>query len=538
MFKSATKTIGGKVSSVPAEGKPAVSGPSEVVIRPRRQWSKGRHLAFSFDETGIQMATAARLGTWRNIVDVRSLELPPDFRDSREDRDKWLAGTIAKYVHEFGRRRPTISVVVSGREAAFRTFLMPALKANDLDAAIAYEVKKQVPFPSHECEYNYRKASRVEQQDRSLFRIALLACTKQLIDRHLAPFRIANIPVLRIHHASDSMGMLLAELPDFRENGNYTLLQVMPSHSEISFYRGVALQFCHICSVGVSQIGKAPDITRLEYFAESLVGEIQVSYDYYTGQSGAGVSNNIIVYGKAASSSDLFTILNAASNLHFRPFPTNKIGSPRAHEEASDSRTLACLPALASSGSPRHLVNLLPAATRRDLTRRACRRTGLLALVLVCVALLGFRAITQLQITVSGKSLVLLERDIAAFKHSEAYQTYLTLKKRLSAEQGYLSRAKSAPSYLGFALKELSLLTPRDIRLNRLDFDPSRPDGTVRIYGSVVSADMPPEITLAEYVESLTASTFYDSVVISHHSKRTTDDGSELKFEIAMEGMM
>jgi hypothetical protein len=105
-------------------------------------------------------------------------------------------------------------------------------------------------------------------------------------------------------------------------------------------------------------------------------------------------------------------------------------------------------------------------------------------------------------------------------------------------DKTYLESAIETPTFLSLNLKELSLLTPKEIRLLHMQFRPNDLDANLIIEGNVHSREIPPEIILAEFVENLSGSPFYSQVEISRHLKREVKQGFEIDFAIKCRGII
>jgi hypothetical protein len=82
------------------------------------------------------------------------------------------------------------------------------------------------------------------------------------------------------------------------------------------------------------------------------------------------------------------------------------------------------------------------------------------------------------------------------------------------------------------------LLTPSTIRLFNLAYEPEKSGEIFTIQGVVTSKEIPPEVLLAEYVEDLNGSPFYENVTLMKYVKRRVADAFEIEFQIDMKGIV
>jgi len=509
----------------------------EIGINPKRGFPFGRHLSFSIDDGSVQMATVSHVGRKKRIRDVRKVYIPNALIGT-PGRDDFVANAIDDFVNEFCCRGAQVSIAVSGKETALRTFLTPILKKRELVSAIQFEARKQIPFPLEDCIYDFRPTYKVVGAGQARFKIALQAATRRLIKQHLEPFRQRKIAISHVYHSQDVIGQLLRYLPGFNEDNNYTLMNIERNHSEISFYRGASLEFFHISAVGSSALRKQDDKSNFESFAQMLAVEIQTSLDYYAGQYPRSTPNRIFVYGDLAYSTELLQLLNGHTGFGFERFPVEELDFIPKGECPYTEALPVCLPALASSVCDVRLANLLPAEDKVKQAKRKAHTLAQVFLILLTLLLAAGWAIVKAKTIIAENNLISLNKQVDSFKSSDAYHTYNVLKRQIAGDRTYIEKVKESPSYLSLNLKELSLVTPRSIRLFHLAYQADESDKNLTLQGIVTSGEMPPEIILAEYVENLNFSPLFENVSLTKHVKRRRGDVFEIEFEIGMRGIV
>lgn len=525
--------LGGRRTQASAED-PSVS---EVVIRPRRGFAFGRHLSFSIDDSSIQMAVVSHIGRKKRILDIRKVYIP-NHLTGRPDRANFIGEAIDEFHSEFGRRWARVSVTISGKETAFRTFFMPLLKKRELDSAVCFEAKKQVPFPLEDSAFDYRPVFKVLGGRQARYKIALHTSTRRLVEEQMEPFHQNNIAISAVYLSQDVIGRLLTHLPNFDAEALSTVINITRNHSEISFYRGSNLEFFHISPVGSSLLAQQTDKGGFEGFAETLSTEIQTSLDYYAGQYPRGPADRILVYGDLAYSSELLEQLNGYTGIEFERFPTELLDFVPEGKYRFAEVLPVCLPVLASAVCSARIANLLPAKDRLKQDEKKVDRLAQVALIILTLALVVGWALMKQNSAIAQNNLISLNRQMEGFKNSEAYHTYNVLKRQIANYQAYLEKTRKPPSYLNLNLKELSLLTPTTIRLFNLAYEPEKSSENFTIQGVVTSIEIPPEVLLAEYVEDLSGSPFFENVTLMKYVKRRVGDAFKIEFQIDMKGIV
>jgi hypothetical protein len=507
--------------------------PVTKILETKRGVTLGCRLAFSLGQDYVAMAAVRHVGKWRNLLDLQSVAIPAELEDPKARTD-FISDTVTKFASQHGRWSPNVSISVSGWETAYRSFLLPVLPKKDLAAAVLFEARKQLPFPEDSCVYDHRPIARIDSQGTSKYQICLQAATLRLINGLLEPFKAADIAVNQIDTGPEVMGELLKCLKTYRSDTNYTMVELTPDRSIISFYQDGSLVFSFVGSAGAKSISGQPTEPALDNFAESLIDEIQVSQDYFSGQRAQSATNQVLIYGSIQPSDALLKQLNGRSSLEFAWFPIEELDLPSTAFTDSEN-TLTALPALASAMNASRTANLLPEEHRATLReRKLCRWSQIAAATLVIGLGLGYWAAHAKQ-SLTHEHVTRIENELATLKASDAYGRYHVIKRQIVSDQMYLDQAQRQLSYFYLGLKELSRLSVPEITLDNLTYGVNTEDSQLLITGRASSSTIPPEVVLAEYVESLRASKLCTEVEVKRYVKRKTKGQFEIKFTIGLE---
>ncbi len=497
----------------------------------------GKTIAVAITDSSVQLAAVRHIGNRRQILDIRKEYFSPNETDAN-GRGQIVSHEIEEFVGKHGGVWTRfILTISSGKETTFRTFLMPALKPRELATAIQYEIRKQIPFPINECVYDYRAVYEIKSEESRRYKIALQAATRRLIDNQMEPALSLGVRISHVYHAQDVIGQLLQHLSEFNENSNYILLNVGVQATEISFYRGTVLEFSHSSPLSSNLLGHKPDKTKYEFFAESITNEIQNSLDFYSGQYSSAATSQIYVYGDLAYSEDLLAMVNSKGGVELKPFPVEQLRDMRASNEALKTVFPVCLPVLAAGVCQASLADLLPASEKRVRKQRKYQKYTQIAAALVLLSSIISFALLNQRAQMMQERVRSLDRQVTEFTNSDAYHTYNVVKREIAFNTQLINKIKESPSYFGLNLKELSNLTPAYVRLFHLDYQPELNPENLYIQGLVTSSDVPPEVLLAEYVEDLVASSFYQNVSIVKYVKKQIPGGFQIEFQIRMRGV-
>lgn len=518
-------------------GSATVTLPSETPVNPKRCYFIGRSLAFSIGESAIEMAACQHNCVGKCLLDVRKVYIPSSLTDEQK-RDQFIASTISDFINDWGGKRSRVTLAIGGHDTACRVFSMPTMKQRDLDAAVSFEVKNQIPFSVDQAVFDHRVTREIEHNGNCRCQVSLFAATRTRVKQCLRPFALAGVEVHAVYHLQDAIGNLLRQLPDFHDNQSYTLMNIGQNQTDISFYRGTTLELWHVSSAGSARLGRSNEDTRFEYFAELLAAEIQNSLDYYTGQYANVFSENILVYGDLSYSDDLLEGLNGQTDFTFLAFPADRLALKTGSGDFDRETLSVSLGSLASAVCDNDLANLLPKEVqqeKRDRKFKNIARVALASLALILIA--GWLSMVQ-ETETRKTELDSLNKQIESFQNSEAYHTYHILKRKIARDQSFLDKLTTDPTHFNSLLKELSLLTGKNVKLTNLDFDSKGTDGNLILQGVVTSGDLPPEIILAEYVAGLSASPLYDDVIIVRHVKKKVNNLFKISFVLKLKGLV
>jgi Tfp pilus assembly PilM family ATPase len=506
------------------------------ILAPSRRIMVGRTLAFSVTPESVQAALCAHLDKRRRLLDVRKVYIPRDLT-TPEQRSQFVSGVLDDLFFELAGRTTTVSLTVEGSETAFRSVQLPDLRGKAFSQALWFEAKRQLPFPINECYFDSRRVIAIETGSNRRIKVSLLGATRRLVAEQLAPFQTLHIPVDVVYHAQDVIGRLLAGLPGFGTDRNYCLVNVERSRTEIAYYRGCELEFSHVISLGSNFLSNRRDDTVYEYFAETLINEIQNSLDYYSGQYTAAFSNQVYLYGDLAYSDDLVDRLAPRFEFSVRRFPVEELQLFQVADETLRSTIAVCLPAVAAAVNNVRLANLLPPENKAvAASRRVDRWINAGVALLIC--LLGIASFGRYHQTAGHRArLETVTAEVDQFRGSALFATYDSLKQQMASDQAYLSGLKPSPSHSSSLLKELSILTPEEVRLFDLGVTRDQPDRNAHMAGVVHSSGIPPEVILAEFVERLRRSPAFSQVIVDGSQKKKAVDGFDLVFQISFVGV-
>lgn len=506
-------------------------------ITPKAERYFGKVVSFCIESQAIQMAAVRHIAGKMSVLDLQK-EYCPNLQDEPEKKKQFISSMIADFLDKHGGPFTIVNLLIPGSSIVYRTFMLPKLSKDETASAVSFEAQKLIPFSLEDCIYDYRKLISVTKENTTRYKISLHAAQSEQIYGYLDYFEHLPVQPVHIYHTQDLLGQLLLSLKNFDSTQNYTLINIGSQTTEISFYRGTQLEFSHSTQISSSMMGARKTSTNYEYFAESISSEIQNSLDYYSGQFAGDYNPIVYVFGDFAYSDELLALLNEKGSVKLQKFPVEQLQVTADFPDAFKDSLAVCLPSLAGSFNQYQLADLLPKDLKKNIKEKKRLSYIRIAAVFILVALgLSWSGINSKQNQYVSE-LATLSNQISSFKQSEANHTYNLVKRQILFDQMFINKVQKENSNFSLTLKELSRITPAQVKLLHLDLNSQDTVYNMSVQGVVYGSSIPPEVTLAEFVENLQASGYYQNVQIVRHVKKQTKAGFEVEFFVKMKGLV
>lgn len=496
----------------------------------KKSYRFGRTIAIFFDDNSVQFATAKTFYHHTRLLNVTKVYIPKSY-DSEEKRRNFLVTQVNRYINEFRRPLTRFILGVGGSESAFRLITLPKMSRKEMAEAIYWEGNKRIPFGLDDAYHGYRINGNADAVEKDSVSASFLAVSKKEVDRHLELLDPLEINIDGIHHELEAIGHLLRHIDNFDANKTYALINIKKKSSEISFYRGMRLDFMHVSSVGSENLFGSPDSqTRDEFFAESL--------DYYAGQFSASPADTVFIYGDLSYSDDLIDNLSDRFGIEFTRFPIDRLIKSQPHIEEFAGQIPASLSTVALAMANQDMINFLPPEIKENRAAIRYIKFAVPSFLLFIAVLLGFWASLKYQIDIESGKLAATYEQIEEFRNSPMYIMYNQIKNQIAADRAILKKLNQEPTFLHLNLKELSRITPDKVKLSLYELDNARSQNGLVIHGQAKSFDPPPEIILAEFVARLESSPFFDNVSLKNHTKINSGGEFVIEFQIGMDAII
>ena len=184
------------------------------------------------------------------------------------------------------------------------------------------------------------------------------------------------------------------------------------------------------------------------------------------------------------------------------------------------------------------LIDFLPPEIKEDRAGKRFNKLAVAFLITLAIGLTGFWASLKYKNDIESFRLKSAQDQIERFTKSDSFRIYNRIKQQMASDKDFLTQLDHKPTFLHLNLKELSRITPEQIKLDIYDLKSSVNKPLLSLSGIATSFDQPPEVILAEFVARLENSPFYDNVKINRYSKRLQDGKSVLEFYMEMEAVI
>jgi hypothetical protein len=492
----------------------------------------GHQLGLVISERNLRVCLIRRWLFRNHILEVETFALDADYADSWLARIKAVADIVAGYLEKHRLKNIPINMGLLGEDIAFRRMYLPHMPPKELTAAIMWEGEKLFPFDFSQCSIDYEIVDCEKRNDIDHVGINIVAAKANIMEIIYEQFHAAKLKVGQIGFLPAYIASVLSASELIRADEHSLILYLDDEYSTAMFAKDSNLIFFQQF---VTKPLESPEGDRGLANISALAAELTSFFDLYNGQGIDYTVSGIVVCGKYAQNPDTIEFLRDRTGIACRPIFDDEslpgqLGYPTKGQMEShlDALTAALV-------SPDYHP-LAPVTIRRaEEKKKMITRVG------IVTALAMFAAFTmQFQLHMQEQSrrsrLESAKAAVHSFEESSGYQGYINLMGKLDRGQAYLSKTEDVHrSHFHILMKELSLLAPEYINLTGIDCEEDEGKYVLRLNGHVRLTGFSPEIVLAEYVEALGASAFFDNVTVSHHDKNREQDRFDLAFQLKMD---
>ena len=197
------------------------------------------------------------------------------------------------------------------KDVILRSFVVPAVKPEELGGLVEFEVKKYIPFGMSELAFVYHPAPFVEDKIKKL-RVIFCAVRKDILDRYEKICAQANLVVAGAEPSAMGLAKALVSRNDMRTDRRTCILHLDGRVGRMMFFDRGIIQFMREFSLFAAGGQGEPDAEAVK---NRLLNEARNSMDYYDRQISDDKIDEIVVLGSSAQAAELAKIVGNDLNI-------------------------------------------------------------------------------------------------------------------------------------------------------------------------------------------------------------------------------
>jgi Tfp pilus assembly PilM family ATPase len=506
-------------------------------LKLRKPYRFGRTIAISFYEHSLQLVTAANIWHKTKLLDVTKIYIPRSC-DTEEKRRSFIFMEINKYIKRYGTRLTRYVLGVGSTDSAFRIISLPQMPKKEQANAIRWETDKRIPFAVENAYYGYHLSKGKGTTTADSVSVSLIAISKSEVDIRYNLLSPMKIKYDAVFYEIEALGHLLPYVDNYDDDKTYALINIRREQSEISYYHGKRLEFMNISPVGSKVLSDSKDDSKYEAFTKSLVAEIQTSLDYYIGQFANTSTDIVFVYGDLSYTDELINNLSNHLGIEFKRFPLDRLAESVICKEELLEQIPVSLSTVALAMIDHGLIDFLPPDAKEEKAESKYIGYAVPGFIVFIALLIAGWGMLEYKDAIKSAWLASSTAQIAKFENSQPVIMYSQIKRQMTTDKEILKTLNQDPTYLHLNLKELSRVTPNQIKLNMYDLEKAGRNKNLFISGWAASTDPPPEVVLAEFIVRLESSPFFENVTLEKHLKSTHIGNFKIDFQVSMDALL
>lgn len=489
----------------------------------------GHQLGLVITDNSARLCLVKQILFRRRVIDTTIYPLDPQETTSWPRRVDAAIKAVMGYLDERHLSRTTVNVGLVGDDIAFRRMYLPRMSKKELTSAITWEGQKLFPFDFEQCLVNHDVAEVRQKGEYQQIGVNLVAIKREIVETLFDRMESAGLPVGHVDFLPAVIAMAFSDRVSSDDSVRRLLLHLDDDQSLAVFMHGGRLKF-------FQQFVTNPistDDGRMMN-AAAMAAELTTFLDLFKGQQSGNSVDEVIMAGKYAADPDVPEIFAANIGLPCRRF--SEAGQiPTSCQSVDDSDAEAMFDVIAAGLADTRRHPLIPDRTWRKIERKKTILRLATAATLVLLLLGNFHAQSLLMNRHLRSELESARSSSQAIENSAAYHAYLSLLGEMNRRQNRQTQMQSRhPSHLHLLLKELSRTIPDNISLTTMEFSSKNNPPRLRLEGVVSLSGFSPEIVLAQYVDALGKSPFFDNVIIERHIKKRDNGRFDLTFVLEM----
>jgi type IV pilus assembly protein PilM len=501
--------------------------------------------------------------------------LPQAAKDNSAEKRKLVQEFVKEFLVEARSKSNLGRLSLSGKGVFIFSLAVPYLSKKDLRGAVGIELKKRLPFQLdiNNVMFDYFVTGQFRDDKSSGLQVTCIAADRQSIEEQVQLLKDMNIRPVAINTIPDCLGNLLPYcLDNLPGKKTVALLDIGANISLLNFYKGRNLVFSREIPIGGEHVTHAmakplnlstrvmtispedaeklkrnigiplQDEAEVEFLTdfgplkgdqlsallrptlERLVMEINRTISYYIKTfKPENLIDELYLTGGSSRLRNIerFLLYNLEGIQRVEPLnilktvktwaDTGVLKQELMMEQAMPHLAVAFGLCLGMGGK----INLLP--SKEKLEQKAiflstALRIGFPLILLLSLVFYGLNYGNALKYKILNNN---LELEISRLELSAAQiREYLAMKGKLQERKQLLAMAKGKQPYWWGVFKEISLITPPEVILQKITAVPGKVPRELRLVGRIFAKYSMVDLELSQYVLVLSDSPYFSHVEV------------------------
>ena len=500
---------------------------------------------------------------------------------------KEISNIISKILSEKKFKNNKIVLSVSGPHTAIKKIVLPKLSKKEIIQAIAWQAKKNIPFPLENSQYDYIVHEKGNEKSETSL-ITLFAAENKYLERSIAVIEKSGIKISKVTAAPFAILDILKHNGKDDGESTFVIIDIGWDKMSITFVSAGMIQFIREVPVGVEELveglqgsitfrGKTAVVSEL--MAKRLIDKYGIPLeliDSYTdedkeinsiSQQMSGSVDRIVEevlrsinYFKKKfpeiEEPDILYISGQGADLYNMGLLLRKVTKKRIErinpllgiEIDEDSVLPIMFTKIASSlsvaaGMARNFFdgpNIAPEDAKDDISFGVAKRLFTISTIILTIILSAFTFSVKREL--DGKKYEALSKETELASLSPIQQQFLSSSKEIGALQGLvriMDKEKKKTEWLRSQLKVLSALSPSEMMLSHVDIrtsvsqaDQNKGVPFVQLTGAIFADDFFSRQIIKDFHDSLLGTNLYANVEIIESNFSGTGSARAMFFVI------
>ena len=450
--------------------------------------------------SSVKIAQIERRSDGLHLINWGMKEIPDISLADREEKILTIANVIREIISDKKMKISTLISVLPRELTAVRRLKIPSTDEDEIQKMVKFETERSLSLPLEEAEIDFQI---IEQTSAPSSEILLVGVKKESIDYHLDVLRMARVKPEIV--TLSSFALFNSYIYGREIEKTVALIDIGVESIEVNIAKDEALLFTTSIPIGVS----LPNQEIKKEF-EQLITEIKRSFEAFKAEPYGEEIERIVLSGGGSKEQGIEGRLKERLGVAveiINPFQELKVSIPELNQdELAPFFPVAIGAALTGVLKESKGVNLLPERLRRERRVISKKVIKITSVLIVLLALLSFIFIVGRGLNQKEERLKRLDKELQVMRiEADKVQR---VRLRLEAIKSYTSQERDCLE----VLRELSLITPRDVYITNLLFEK---DKSINI-----TAQTQKHSTAVEFSNLLEKSSFFRNSQLKYSRER------------------